>query len=151
MITFQKESFKDMFGETFIQLIKESWAETGMFHDKYPLNPRWDMYNFLDDNDTLFVFTARRHPDMNLLGYFIAVITEHNYYKDVWVAEADAFYLHPKYRDGLTGYNFLKIVINTLKERVDIIFLPVNIQRDLSKLLNRLGFNLVEYKFALEV
>lgn len=150
MITFQKETFKEMFGDTFVQLIKESWNETGMFHKSFPLNPRWDMYKFLDENDTLFVYTARRSDD-NLIGYFIAVIVEHNYYQDIWVAETDAFYLHPKYRSGLTGYKFLKHTINELKERVSMIFLPVNIQRDLSKLLNRLGFNLVEYKFALEV
>ena len=151
MITFQKETFKEMFGETFVQLIKESWSETGMFHKSFPLNPRWDMYRFLDDNDTLFVYTARKINTRNLVGYFIAVITEHNYYKDVWVAEADAFYLKPEHRTGLTGYKFLKTIIRELKEQVNIIFLPVNIQRDLSKLLNRLGFNLVEYKFALEV
>ncbi len=149
MITFQKETFKEMFGETFVQLIKESWNETGMFHKSFPLNPRWDMYRFLDDNDTLFVYTVR--SDGDLVGYFIAVIVEHNYYQDVWVAEADAFYLYPDYREGLNGYKFLKEVVEELKKRVDIIFLSVNIQRDLSKLLNRLGFNLVEYKFALEV
>lgn len=150
MITFQKETFKEMYGETFIQLIFESWKETGMFHKSFPLNPRWDMYHQLDDWDTLFVYTARR-SDGNLVGYFVAIIVEHNYYKDVIVAEADAFYLHPKYRTGLTGYKFLKEVVEKLKEKVDIIFLPVNIQRDLSKLLSKLGFKLVEHKHALEV
>lgn len=151
MITFKEETFNYMFSPTFVELIKQSWEETGMFHKSFPLNPRWDMYRFLDDNDTLFVCTARHKENDRLVGYFIAVIVEHNYYQDVWVAEADAFYLHPDYRDGLIGYNFLKEVVKELKKRVNMIFLPVNIQRDLSKLLNRLGFNLVEYKFALEV
>ncbi len=139
-----------MYGETFIQLVSESWKETGMFHKTIPLNPRWDMYRFLDEAESLFIYTARRNGG-NLVGYFISVIIEHNYYQNIWVSEGDAFYLHPKYRTGLIGYKFIKEVVEKLKEKVDIIFMPVNIQRDLSKLLNRLGFNLVEYKFALEV
>ena len=151
MITFQQETFDNMFGETFFHLISKSREETGDFHTTMPLNPRWDVYKFLDKNDSLFIYTARIKNDMNLVGYFISIIVEHNYYKNIWVSQADAFYLHPKYRTGLTGYKFIKEIVEKLKDKVDIIFMPVNVKRDLSKILNRLGFSLVEYRFALEV
>lgn len=150
MITFQKENYNSLFKDNcFLKLIEENFQETGVLNTSYKLAPKYELYKLLAEQNFLELYSVRN--DTILIGFFIATITPHQHYDEVMVAETDTFFLSKNDRQGLTGYKFLKYVVNKLKQKVDIIFLTTNIKRDLSGILTRLDFKLTDYTYRLGV
>jgi len=158
MITLQEETYNSLFEDkNFEKIIQENFKETGVLNSSFTLKPRLEMYKFLAEQKILLLYSVR--DSKKLVGYFIAVMTDHPHYRKVKTVETDTFFLSKEYRKGLLGYKFLKYTIFELKKKVNLIFLTKvnlifltsNIKRDLSTILSRLGFKLTDYKYMLEV
>lgn len=150
MITFQEETYESMTQyPNFKNLLKLNWNETEVLKITRKLRPKFEMYKTLEDNKMLDLYSVKDKE--TLVGYFIGVVTPHQHFEDTMVAQTDTFFIQKEYRQGLCGYRFLKYVIKKLKSKVDLIFLTTNVERDLSKVMARLGFKLADYKFVLEV
>jgi len=151
MITFQEESYKIMFTPEFENLMIPHYQEVGGFKDsdKIKLSLNWDMYKVIGENGNVVMFTVRNSGE--LIGYNFYIVSTHPHYKDTLIAEADSIYLTPQFRKGYTGYKLIKYSINKLKERVNAITLNMHVDHSFESLAKRLGFNLLEYKFVLEV
>jgi len=147
---FQEEDYTHFFSYEFMKLYRTHWKEIGNFNkQKIPLEPDWDIYRTLGKQGKLITFTIRT-PNGLLIGYNIFIVTTHHHYRNAIIAENDILYLHPDYRKGYTGYNFIKYCIKELKERVDIIMLSVKASHSIEAITKRLGFKLMDYKFVLE-
>ena len=150
MITFQEETYKTIISyPQFVPLLMENWGETEIFNMTKKLAPKLSIYKSLADQNILKLYSVK--DDDILVGYFVSFIMPHQHYADVIVAETDTFFISEKYRKGLLGYKFLQYVVKNLKQKVGIIFLTMNVKKDLSKLLTRLNFKLTDYKYSLEI
>lgn len=150
MITFQEETYESLsFDKDFKKITAENFEETEVLNSSFVLRPRLEVYKFLAEQKILYLYSVR--CSKKLVGYFIAAVVDHPHYENVKTVETDTVFIQKKHRKGLLGYKFLKYVIEDLKKKVDLIFLTSNIKRDLSKVFLRLGFQLADYKYVLEV
>ena len=60
-------------------------------------------------------WTARPIGGKSLVGYVIWIVGPGLHCLDTIIAEAKLFYLAPEWRDGLTGYKFLKSAIEAIR------------------------------------
>lgn len=149
MITYQVEEWPDI-REGIKPLTVKHWEEIGVFNkEKIPLNPNWELYDILYEQDVLHIVTAE--DNKKLVGYYVSIITPYLHYKDTLVAENDVVYLCKEYRKGLTGYKLIKFAVEQLKQRVQVIILNMKAEHPFFSLSKRLGFKLTEYKFTLEI
>ncbi len=157
MITFQIEKFADIIPEI-KTLIDGHRDEVSVFSNAVaPLDPDWEAYIKLENNGALFTFTARKNnefiPEKSmLLGYYIAFISTHIHYRHTLVSDTDIFYLHPAYRDGLTGYKLIKKAEHILETMgMEIIIMSVKTGTGMEKLATRLGHKPLDTKYFREV
>lgn len=149
MITFQEESYLQLFTPEFMDMYKEHWREIGIFDkDKIKLSPDWDAYKTLGKANALKLFLVRNN-DVTV-GYAIFIVVNHPHYKTVKVAENDIIYIKKEFRKGLTGYKFIKYCKEKLKDKVGIITLSMKANRSFLPITERLGFKLTDYKLTLE-
>ena len=125
-------------------LFTRQQAEIG--EDYEPLDPDWDFYYAYERAGSCAVWTARTMEGV-LAGYVVWITSRGRHAVETIFAEADLLYLAPEWREGLTGYKFLKSAIAAIrKEGPDIIRVETN---DLFEdgrvgvLLKRLGFRRV--------
>lgn len=148
MITFQEETLKQIRGRELDDMLKLHVEELSKFSSK--LDPDWNVYQKLEDNNLLHIVTARDNE--KLVGYYVSIIATHHHYKNSIIAENDIHYVLPEYRKGWLGYKFLKQVIQFLKKRkVDIILHTMKEDHSYLPITKRLGFKLIDYKLAMEV
>ena len=148
MITFQEETLDQIRGKELEDILKLHAEELPDF--SFSPKPDWKVYQQLEDMNILHIVTAR--DNKKLVGYCVSIIAVHHRYKNTVIAENDVHYLLPEYREGWTGYKFLKHVIQLLKARnVNIILHNMKVDHSYLPLTERLGFKLIEYKVAMEV
>ena len=148
MITFQEETLEQIHDNEFESILKLHSKELNDL--KFSLNPDWELYQQLADNNILHIVTAR--DDEKLVGYYVSIIYTHPHHKGVLTAENDLHYILPEYRKGWLGYKFLKQVVQFLKKRnVKMIFHSMKTSQAYLPLTERLGFKLIEYKLMMEV
>lgn len=149
MITFQEETYIKV-KDDIKALLFSHWEELRVLNSSQVLlEPNWDIYKFLFDKNSLHIVTAR--DNKKLIGYYISIITPLLHYKNTLAAENDVLYLQKKYRKGLTGYKLIKFAIKQLKQRVKVIIFGMKVEHTYFPVAKRLGFELTEYKFTLEV
>ena len=153
MITFQIEKFADIIPEI-KTLIDGHRDEVSVFSNAVaPLDPDWEAYIKLENNEALFTYTARddKLGDM-LVGYYIAFISTHIHYRHTLVSDMDIIYLHPAKRDGMMGYKLLKKAEQELESMgVEIIIMSVKANTGVDKLAIRLGHKPMDIKYFREV
>ena len=140
-ITYQQEPLYKIIPEV-SELLFLDWSEVGRF----PLDPDWELYQILEDNDALKVFTAR--SDGKLVGYFSVVISPNPHSRGKFIVANDVIFLHPDYRKGFFAAKLFKFVEKCLQddgyEHLQITYTE---RFDISSLLSRLGYTKVETKF----
>ncbi len=112
-----------------------------------PFNPDYDFYKLADKHGIIQVYTARLND--KLVGYSTFLVHKHPHYGASIQAMHDLLFLDPAYRSGSNGYNFLKFCDGELARLgVEVILFGVSARLDLSPLLRRLGYELVQQSFA---
>ncbi len=137
----QWERFSEIANELLI-LSRLQQAEVG--EDYEPYSPDWNQYFAFERGGSCAVWTARVLKGGTLAGYVIWLTVRGLHSIEHIFAKADLVYLLPEWRDGLTGYRFLKSAVNAIEaQHPDFVHVETN---DLYKggrmgvLLKRLGF-----------
>ena len=144
-VTYQQEPLYKVMGEV-TELLALDWEEVGRSEDIYPLDLDWKLYQLLEDNNSLKIFTARFEG--KLVGYFTVVVSPSLHSKGKFVAANDAIFLHPNYRKGLFGTKLFKFAERCIKEDGFQDLQVIYTERfDISPLLARLGYVKVETKY----
>lgn len=128
-------------------LIKLHWDEIALNQDKIKLNPDWEAYQKLEDDNRLKIFTARNGKQ--LVGYFVVLLGANIHYKDHIFASNDIIYLHKDYRKGFVGIRLIKFAEKCLKDDgVSVLLINTKIHRPFDKLLERLKFKPIERVYS---
>ena len=115
--------------------------------NKIKLDPDWDVYRALEDQGKLKIFTAR--DGKNLVGYFVAVVSTNLHYKDHTFASNDLVFLHKDYRKGFAGIKLIKFAKKCLTDDgVSVLTMNTRVHQPFDRLLDRLGFNLIERVYS---
>lgn len=150
MVTFQEESYKVAFSKHFMDMYKAHWRELGPFHKEHNnLSPNWHAYRTAGKMGNLILFTAK-YKD-KIIGYNLFITTMHSHYSNTKIAENDILYLNSEFRKGFIGYNFIKYCVEELKKKVDVITLTMKAEHSFEPITKRLGFNLTDCTYILEV
>jgi len=150
MITYQKESFKDLAIDA-QELFKAHSAESSDRTDVLPLDMNYDAYFALEALNRLETYTVR--DDGMLIGYTAWIVDHPMHYKSSVTATSTLIYIKPEYRKGLLGYKLIKWSIEQIKQRkVQRILMGIKPKHDFGKILERLGATYFEkvYSIVLE-
>ena len=123
------------------------WEEIALDRQKVPLNPDVDTFRTLEDAGLLLIVTAR--DEGNLIGYHVSIVRPHLHYKHSLTAYADMYFMHPHYRQGMTGVRLFKFVEQVLRDMgVDRIYQGTKLHKDMGRLFERLGYKETERLFV---
>ena len=137
-LDFMRENFTDDFALELERLLLLHMDELCMFEEAV-LSPHWEMYRKLQEHGGLRVFTAR--ADGELVGYAVYFIGPHHHYTNIMVATQDVLFLDPEYRVGRNGILLILFSENMMKQDgVDRVLQHTKKQKDLTRLLDRLGY-----------
>ena len=130
-----------------LSLLDLHYNEIALNQDRIKLNPDWDVYNELEQQGKLKIFTARDTD--TLVGYFVVVVGVNMHYKDHTFACNDIIYLHKEYRKGFAGIKLIKFAKKCLTEDgVSVLAINTKVHQPFDKVLERLGFNLIERVYS---
>jgi len=119
------------------------WQEIALDKAKVPLNPDVDTFRLLEDAGLLLIVTARDGEKM--VGYHVSVVRPHLHYKHSLSAYADMYFIHPDYRQGMTGVRLFKYLEEQLRKKgVERVFQSTKLHKDVGKLFERLGYKETE-------
>lgn len=104
MITYQKESFKDMCDSSG-SYFKKHHEEVESYVEELPLDLDLDLYNLLEENYSLLCYTAREGEE--LIGYLCYVVNPQLHFKGCYSAQCDNFYIDPEYRGRKVSYDLM--------------------------------------------
>ena len=142
-----QQEFLDQVEKDILVLIDLHYKEIALNQSKVKLNPDWEVYRDLEDQGKLKIFTAR--DDTTLVGYFVVVVGVNMHYKDHTFACNDIIYLHKDYRKGFAGIKLIKFAKKCLTEDgVSVLTINTKVHQPFDKLLDRLGFNLIERVYS---
>jgi hypothetical protein len=137
-VEFQRERFTKEFEAEVLPLGEMHNREIGGVIADVRIRVPREMYESLDSNDMLRIYTLRQ--DGALKGYNIfAVIVHPEYGKPT--AQHDVMFLHPDVRSGFNASRFLRWCDEQLKED-GVLFVTqhVTASKDFSPLLKRIGY-----------
>jgi len=119
------------------------WQEIALDKAKVPLNPDVDTFRALEDAGLLLIVTARDGEKM--VGYHVSIVRPHLHYKHSLSAYADMYFIHPDYRQGMTGVRLFKYLEEQLRKKgVERVFQSTKLHKDVGKLFERLGYKETE-------
>lgn len=119
------------------------WQEIALDRAKVPLNPDVDTFRALEDAGLLLIVTARDGEKM--VGYHVSIVRPHLHYKQSLTAYADMYFIHPDYRQGMTGVRLFKYLEERLRERgVERIYQGTKVHKDMGRLFERLDYKETE-------
>ena len=142
MINFQIELdpvpvFKELDG-----ILQKHKEELCLFPDTV-LAPDWNVYRKLSRIGKLIVITARQENE--IVGYTINIIQRHMHYPFLYGVN-DILYMEPELRGH--GIRLIKFTEKTLKEKgVSFFSLSIKPHVDFRKVVEKLGYNLLEYQY----
>ncbi len=143
MITYRDERYCQCINEI-VPLFTNHWKEIANHQGVIPLDPDFDKYQNVEDNNMLRIYTAR--DDGKLIGYFISFVSPHMHYKSTIYALNDIMYIDPSYRGSTVGFRLIKGAMVDLKSNcgVDKLVIHMKVTHEFRKLLTKLGFCLEE-------
>ena len=146
MIKYQQE-FLDTCEKDCQELIRLHWEEIAVNKDKIKLNPDWDAYHALEQNQRLKIFTARSEEE--LVGYFVVITGSNLHYKDHVFAVNDILYLKKEYRKGRTGIKLIKFAEKYLRDDgVSVLNINTKVHKPFDVLMEHMDFGLVERVYS---
>ena len=146
MLRYQQE-FLSSVSEEIKPLLNSHWEEIALNKDKIKLNPDWEVYQSLENQGKLKIFTAR--GEGKLVGYFVVVVGVNMHYKDHLFASNDIIYLSPEHRKGFTGIKLIKFAEKCLKEDgVSVLTINTKVHQPFDKLMDFLKFRKIERVYS---
>lgn len=148
MLVFKRESFSSI-QEELAPLIQEHAEELSPHKGKHePILAK--AYNLLEWDGNLVIVTAR--DEGKLVGYCAFILAPSLHYRGVLNAEVDCFFLAREYRKGMAGIQLLREGEKACKEKgATHIVQKCKVYQDLSPILERMGYEKIEYVFLKEV
>jgi len=142
-----QQEFLSQVENDILVLIDLHYKEIALNKNKVKLNPDWDVYRDLEAQGKLKIFTAR--DGEILVGYFVVVVCNNMHYKDHIFASNDIIFLHKDYRKGFAGIKLIKFAKKCLTDDgVSILTINTKVHQPFDRLLERLGFNLIERVYS---
>lgn len=128
-------------------LLEMHWQEVALNKDKIKLNPHWEAYADLENEDQLRIYTARINGE--LIGYFVVIIGANLHYKDHIFGLNDVIFLHPDWRQTHTGAKMIEFAEKCLKrEGVSVLHINTKVHQPFDGLMDFLGYNVVERVYS---
>ena len=136
-----KEKLTESLIQELYPLLKNHWAEVAHYKD-IELDPDWDAYASLQEQGKYLSVIAR--DEFGQVAGYMGIATGPNaHYKNTMMGMVDVIYLSLPNRRGTTAAKLIRYA-EELAE-VDILHFHVKIQNDFSPLLERMGYEKVEY------
>jgi len=141
---FQQESIAECFDEA-MPLMEEHWEEIAHYKD-VPLEPDYEFYLAAETAALLRVYTAR-NDEGKLIGYAVYFIRRAPHYKSVVYGVQDVLFISKGHRG--TGGRFILWCDEQLKlDGVNFVFHHIKAKHNFGKLLERLGYNLIDLIYS---
>ena len=138
MLDLKIESLFDILSEM-EELTKFHYQEITLHKDKVKLNPDWETYKKLEDNNQFFLFTARINKE--LIGYSAFFLKSHIHYRDILVASNDVLFLKKEHRVGRVGLKLIKYSEQKMKELgANKITWHIKASNDFRPILHRMSY-----------
>jgi hypothetical protein len=119
-------------------------AETGTLGEQ-EFVPDFDRYLQMEEGGYVRLFTAR--DEGKLVGYNLMMISTHPHYPGSLWAIQDTLYMAPEWR-GFASIRFIRHVDAELRaEGVKYLLRQVNVNRDFSRTLERMGYDQKEVTY----
>ena len=142
MIVFSRESLTDALWSEAMPLLAKHWAEIAHYPD-IPLEPDVALYQAIEANGALRVFTARR--DEALVGYALFFVRPNGHYKSSLQASQDVLYIDPAIRGGSAVPRFLLFCDAELKaDGVQVACHHLKVAHNHERLMRSLGYEPVD-------
>ena len=141
---FGRETFDTVVGE--IETLMQAHYEEVNHHADIPPGCDYEKYRKAEQLNLLRIFTVRIAG--LLVGYSIFMVGFSLHYKTSFQARQDTLFIHPDYRQGMTGYRFIKWVDDRLRlEGVQVCYQHHKVlagdRLNLGPLFERLGYQLI--------
>ena len=111
-VTLQWEPFHLVANEIRALLLLH-WHEVALNHGTIAMAPDWDRYLAFERAGIFKVVTVRKGYD--LVGYSTWMVMPHLHYADTLWAHNDVMWVHPLYRQGMTGVRMLRFALKGLR------------------------------------
>lgn len=146
---FNAETFSEDLFEESLPLLTEHWREIAHYGD-IPLDPDFEVYAAIARAGQLRVFTVRTvEPTQELIGYAVFIVRPNPHYKGSVQAVQDVLFIRPSHRGGSMGYRFIRWCDQRLRaEGAQLSIHHVKSAHDFGPLLNRLGYELVDFIYC---
>ena len=145
MITYQQE-FLAQVKPDIEPLLRQDWEEIEHNKELHKFDPAWELYEALEETNSLSIFTAR--SDSNLIGYFVVITMPSLHCRGLTQALCDIIYLDKDYRKGLIGYKLFKFAEDCVREDgADVLYVATTKVNPIDNLMVKLGYNKIETRF----
>ena len=139
MIRFEVIKDVDSVKDKMAELLDLHYAELTLDKHVIKLAPNWDKYRQLNNEKKLLIVCAFELD--KLVGYSVFFLDQHIQYENNIFARNDVIFLHPEYRQGMTGIKLIKYSELVLEELgVSKIIWHVKYSKDFRKILHRMGY-----------
>lgn len=127
-------------------LLQKDYEEIEHNKELNKLNPDWGIYNILEEQNSLIIFTCR--DELKLVGYFVVISTPNLHSKGSILAVADVIFLDKDYRRGLAGYKLFKFAEDCVrKDGFKTLHVTTTEMNPIDPLMSRLGYSKIETKY----
>lgn len=124
------------------------WEELGLYKDKMPLDPQYDVYLKYDAAGQAFLTTLR--ADGKLVGYFVGFVAPGLHYQQTLTCKMDICYIDPAYRDAGNGFLLFETAKAALAKRgVKLWWVGSKNHKPIEAFFRLLGFEQQEAYFAM--
>lgn len=129
------------------EMVHSHAAETELYNDKMPLDPKYDLYQTLEDNNSLVFITAR--DNINLLVGYLSIITEDHPHHNIKSATNNLMYVHENYRGQGIAKGMLEAAEEFLRaNEISMFQFIVKAANPMTRLSEELGFDCSEIVYS---
>lgn len=147
MITAQQENLTETL-EDLKPFFPAHHAELGLFKDKMPLDPRYDIYLRRDAAGEAILVTLRE--DGKVAGYFVGFVGPGLHYKQTLTCTMDICYIEPRLRSAGNGMLLFDAVKTALRQRgVKLWWVGSKNHKPIEAFFRAFGFTQEEAYFAM--
>jgi len=144
-IEYSEEAFTTELISKVASMIVEHHHEVSSFKS-LKIKPSFDLYSSLYENGFLKIYCIKYEGE--IVGYNVFFVRKHHHF-DMMHAVQDLIYLQKRFRGRLIGYRFIKWCDERLKELgVDVVYSHVNSEHNFGRMLERQGYQLIDYVYA---
>jgi len=147
-LTYAREDLNEGLISQLMPLISVSKDEMELWKND-ELDVDWNSYFACQQVGIFRIYTCRDTESRRLVGYMTYHIQRHPHCSRVLCAFQDALYLAKDFRKGMAGIKLIKFSEQRLKsEGVQMVFQRSQPERDISKVLQRIGYTMTETVFT---